>query len=132
MLEKTTQIRVRYADTDQMGFVYYGKYAEYFEVARTELFRSIGVNYKDLEENHSLLLPVLTLQVEYKKSAKYDDLLAIHVSIPKKPQVKIVFEYQIKNQHGEFLTTGKTELVFLDKKTHHPKRPPKEIMEKFS
>ena len=131
MLQATTQLRVRYAETDQMGYVYYGNYATYFEVARVELLRKHGIKYKELEEA-GIMLPVLKLEINYHKPAKYDDLLTIKTEIKKQPSIIIEFHFKIYNQQNELLTTGFTSLVFIDMKRNKPTRPPKEISNLFS
>lgn len=118
-----TQIRVRYAETDQMGYVYYGNYAMYYEVARTESLRNLGVTYKELEE-FGVMLPVADLQIKYIKPAFYDDLLTIKVSIAQLPKVKIAFDYEVLNEKQELLQIGGTTLVFVNIKTGRPCRMP--------
>lgn len=130
MLQATTQLRVRYAETDQMGYVYYGNYATYFEVARVELLRNNGISYKELEEA-GIMLPVLKLEVNYHKPAKYDDLLTIKTEIKKQPSITIEFHFKIYNEENELLTTGFTSLVFIDMKRNRPTRPPKVILDLF-
>ena len=100
MKKFTTNIRVRYGETDQMGVVYHGNYATYFEVARTEWLRNLGVTYKGLE-NNGIMLPVISLSFNFLKSAKYDDLLSISVFLKKSPLVKIEFDYEIYNHNNE-------------------------------
>ncbi|HFS67845.1 MAG TPA: acyl-CoA thioesterase [Flavobacteriia bacterium] len=131
MLTATTQIRVRYSETDQMGYVYYGNYAAYFEVARVELLRTYNISYKELESK-GIMLPVIKLEVNYHKPGKYDDLLTIKTSINKKPGVTIDFDFEIYNEQNELITTGFTKLVFIDMKRNRPTKPPKEILDLFS
>lgn len=107
-----TQIRVRYADTDQMGFVYYGNYARFFEIGRVEALRSLGIAYKDLEQK-GILMPVLENYSKYIRPAYYDDLLKLVVRIKEKPATRIRFEYEIFNQEGTLIHIGHTVLVFL-------------------
>ncbi len=128
MLESTTKIRVRYAETDQMGYVYYGNYATYFEVARVELLRVNNISYKELEDT-GIMLPVLKLEVNYHKPGKYDDLLTIKTIIKKKPSVRIEFDFEIFNEQNELITTGCTSLVFIDMKRNRPTKAPKIIMD---
>jgi acyl-CoA thioester hydrolase len=128
MFKAKTQLRVRYAETDQMGYVYYGNYAMYFEVARVEAMRSVGFSYKEMEED-GILMPVLESYISYLKPGKYDELLSIHTQIQELPGVKIRFDYQISNEAGEQLTRGWTTLAFLKKDNHQPTRPPKKLME---
>lgn len=124
------KIRVRYSETDQMAYVYYGNYAQYFEVARVEWLRKLGLSYKKLEED-GIMLPVLKLEVNYHKPAKYDDLLTIKTTVKKKPLVKIEFDFEIFNEENELLTTGYTSLVFIDMKRNRPTKAPKNILQLF-
>ncbi len=124
MYQTEVQIRVRYAETDQMGFVYYGNYATYYEVARVEAFRNLGFPYKKLEDM-GVGMPVLSLNVNYHQPAKYDDLLTVSVTIPERPRARIKFNYEVTNQEGSRINTGQTELVFMNMKTGRPVRLPK-------
>jgi len=119
----TTKIRVRYAEVDQSGFVYNGNYAIYYEVGRTEALRSMGSTYKKMEES-GIIMPLVNQYFRYHKPAKYDDLLTITTRIPKLPQARIRFEYEIHNQHGELLNTGYNELIFLHTEKQRPQRAP--------
>jgi acyl-CoA thioester hydrolase len=130
MMTHETKIRVRYGETDQMAYVYYGNYAQYFEVARVEWLRELGISYKSLEEN-GIMLPVLKLEVNYHKPAKYDDLLSIKTTVKKRPLVKIEFEFEIYNEKNELLTTGFTSLVFIDIKRNRPTKAPESILQLF-
>lgn len=122
-----TKIRVRYAETDQMGYVYYGNYATYYEVARVEMLRSLGTSYKSLEEQ-GIMMPVLELQSQYLRPAKYDDLITVRVQMPEKPTVRIRFTYEIFSETGERLNTGETTLVFVDIERNKPCRAPDEFI----
>ena len=124
-------VRVRYAETDQMGVVYHGNYAEYFEMGRVEWLRSLGVSYKSLEES-GIMLPVVSLTMNYKKPARYDDLLKVRTLLKKQEGVKIEFDYEIYNEIGELLTTGYSMLVFVDMKTGRPVSPPQYLKEKLN
>lgn len=128
MFRAKTQIRVRYAETDQMGYVYYGNYAMYFEVARVEALRAVGFSYRVMEDS-GILMPVLESHIAYLKPGKYDDLLTIQTIIPEIPGVKIRFEYQVSNEAGEQIARGWTTLAFLRKENHQPTRPPKDLLE---
>ncbi len=130
MIKNETKIRVRYGETDQMGYVYYGNYAEFFEVGRVEWLRSLGVTYKSLEDT-GIMLPVLNLNVNYLKPAKYDDLLTIKTILRKKPLVKIEFDFEVYNEQNELLTTGFTSLVFVDMKKNKPIKAPQALLEKI-
>lgn len=94
MQTHTIKIRVRYGETDQMGYVYYGNYAQYFEMGRVEWLRNLGVSYKEMEE-HGVMLPVVNLNVNYLKPAKYDNLLTLKTTLIKKPSAKIGFDFQL-------------------------------------
>jgi len=127
------QVRVRYGETDQMGYVYYGNYAMYYEVGRVESLRKLGLSYKELEDL-GVMLPVLENRSKYLSAALYDDLLKIVTTIREKPGVRIKFEYDIFNESGKLIHQGETLLAFVDKKTGKPCRPPKEfekILEPF-
>lgn len=125
------QIRVRYAETDQMGYVYYGNYAAFYEIARTEMLRSTGISYKELEEM-GVMLPVTEMKTKYLKPGKYDDLITIRVTIRQKPAVRIIFEYELFNEGGELLNQGETTLVFVNMEKNRPCMPPQVFLDKMS
>ena len=131
MKKFSTNIRVRYGETDQMGVVYHGNYATFFEVARTEWLRNVGVSYNDLE-NRGIILPVISLSFNFIKPAKYDDILIISVFLKKNPLVKIEFDYEIVNQNKEKISTGNSVLAFMDRKTNKPTKCPNYILEKLN
>jgi acyl-CoA thioester hydrolase len=126
MFTHTTKIRVRYSETDQMGYVYYGRYAEYFEAGRVEAFRSLGISYKELEEQ-GIMMPVLNLQVNYYKPLYYDEELTVQVTIHKLPTLRIQFIYKVFNAAGELTADGETTLLFVDAATRKPMRMPAEV-----
>ena len=123
-----TQLRVRYSETDQMGFCYYGNYATYFEVGRVEAMRSIGMSYKAIEESGKML-PVISYNVEFLNPAKYDDLLLIRTSIKKLEGAKLYFSYEIYNESSIQLCTAETVLVFVNATSKKPTQAPKELIE---
>lgn len=123
MITHDTDLRVRYGETDQMGYVYYGDYAEYFEVGRVEALRSLGFPYRRLEEE-GVMLPVHDLRITYHKPARYDDLLTIRTIIRTLPSVRIVFDYEVRNESGDLLCEAATTLVFVDRATMRPRRAP--------
>ena len=125
-----TTIRVRYAETDKMGYVYYGNYTQYYEVGRVEALRALGSSYKDMEDN-GVMLPVYTCNIKYLKPALYDDLLIIKTIIREIPTVKISFEYEIYNQKNELINKANTVLVFIDKATNRPCTAPSSFLEKI-
>ena len=123
MKNSSTKTRVRYSETDQMGVVYHGNYAQFFEMGRTEWLRSLGVTYKDMEIN-GIILPVVSINLTFIKSALYDDILTIHTFLKKEPMVKIEFNYEIKNQLDELICTGSSVLAFINSKNMKPTRCP--------
>ena len=122
-----TQLRVRYGETDQRGYCYYGNYAQYFEVGRVEAMRELGISYKDIE-NKGFMLPVSTFSVKYKAPALYDDLLTITTNIVDLKGVRLYFEYEIKNEKNQLLATAETVLVFVDRTTMKPVLPPTDFV----
>ncbi|QCX53713.1 thioesterase family protein [Elizabethkingia sp. JS20170427COW] len=127
MIHTTHSIRVRYAETDPMKYVYYGNYAAYFEVARVELFRSLGISYDEIE-NRGIWLPVSEYHIKYIKPGKYDQELTIHTTVKAKPGVRIVFDYEIYNDQGEKITEASTTLFFMDATTQRVTRCPGWLM----
>lgn len=130
MYVSETTVRVRYAETDRMGYVYYGNYTQYFEVGRVEALRQLGTSYKEMEES-GVMLPVYTCNLKYLKPAYYDDLLIIKTTIKELPTAKINFDYEIFNQKNELLNTGNTTLVFINTTTNKPCPAPESFMEKI-
>ncbi|MFB9864074.1 acyl-CoA thioesterase [Rufibacter immobilis] len=131
MFESEVQIRVRYAETDQMGYVYYGNYGAYYEVARTETFRQLGINYKEMEAE-GVMMPVLELRCKYIRPARYDDLLTVKLLLKEKPKgARIKFEYEVYNQAQELLNIGETIMVFVDMKSGRPTAIPAYIHDKL-
>jgi len=126
-----TQLRVRYADTDQMGYVYYGNYAAYYEVARVESLRHLGYAYRDLERQGTMM-PVLENHSRFLLPAMYDELLRIEVTMKEPPSVRILFFYKIFNEEDKLIHTGNTLLAFVKIDTGRPCRPPKILLELFN
>lgn len=122
--------RIRYGETDQMGVVYHGNYAQYFEIGRTEWLRNLGITYKQMEEE-GIKLPVISLMVNFKKSACYDDIIKVKTTLKKMPTASIEFDYEIVNEMGEILTTGNTVLAFIDINRNRPTRCPRYILDKL-
>lgn len=115
MIRSETKIRVRYGETDQMGYVYYGVYAQYYEVGRVEAMRLLGFSYKEVEER-GLLLPVIEFSIQYKKPAFYDEEITVVTYLKQIPTgLRLPFEYECYNEKGELLNTGKVTLVSKDK-----------------
>jgi len=130
MHEHRTEIRVRYSETDRMGYVYYGNYAVYFEVARVETLKALGVSYKELEDS-GIMLPVLDYSIKYFKPAYYDDLLTVKTVIPEEPGVRIRFQYETYNHEGFILNKAETSLVFVDSTSMRPIKTPELILKKL-
>lgn len=122
------KVRVRYAETDQMGVVYHGNYAQYFEMGRVEWLRNLGFSYKWMEET-GIMLPVVSLTMNYLKPARYDDELTVKTLFKSQTSVKIEFDYEIYNLNNELLTTGSSILVFVDMKTGRTISPPDYVTE---
>ncbi|MFH1194514.1 MAG: thioesterase family protein [bacterium] len=132
MIKQTTTIRVRYAETDKMQFVYNGKYLEYFEVGRTELLRQSGLAYSELE-NQGYQLPLIETGIKFKSPGKYDDLLCIEATVRELFSAKVHIEYRITRQEtGELIAEGFTTHMFIKSDTKKPVRPPKIYIEALS
>jgi len=127
MYTSETTVRVRYGETDQMGYVYYGYYAMYYEVARVESLRKLGLTYKSIEAQ-GIIMPVLENKSKYIVPGRYDELLRIVCTIRQKPGIRIKFEYEIYNEAGLLLHTGEALLAFVSKATGRPCRPPEVMM----
>jgi acyl-CoA thioester hydrolase len=129
MYESTTQLRVRYAETDQMNVVYYGNYAQYFEVGRVEAFRQMGISYKDIEAS-GFIMPVVEMNIRFLRPATYDELLTIKTQVRQLPvRHKINFHQEVYNEQGKLLVSGNIELFFLDAKTWKRAEAPPAIRE---
>lgn len=128
MFSHQSFVRVRYAETDQMGFVYYGHYATYFEVARVEAMKALGISYRSLEED-GILMPVMAYSIQYKKPGRYDELLRIETRIDTLPSLRIRFKYTTFNENNEVLNQAETELVFIDKAKNRPVKAPLSLLD---
>ena len=128
MKNHQVEVRVRYSETDQMGVVYHGNYIPYFEIGRVEWLRNKGISYKSMEES-GIALPIVSMNINYKKSARYDELLTVHTTFKSQSSVKIEFDCAIYNEAKELLTTAHFILVFLALKTGRPIAPPDYILE---
>lgn len=131
MFSHSTKIRVRYADTDQMGYMYYGNYAEFYEVGRVEMLRSLGMTYKSMEES-GIIMPVTELKCKYIKPALYDEEITVKVFIDRMPSVRIHFRYELYNEKDELINNGETTLVFINKDMNKPCLPPADFLGKLS
>jgi acyl-CoA thioester hydrolase len=128
MITDEIQIRPRYGEVDQMGYVYHANYVSYCHQARTELLRKYGVDDQILDENN-IMLPVINFQINYKKPSHYDELLTIRTTIKKLPEVRFEFEFEIINQKGELISTASSTIAFIDKNTRIPMRAPKIVIQ---
>lgn len=130
MIVNETKIRVRYSETDQMGFVYYGNYPQFYEVGRTESLRSLGTSYKKLEDE-GIWMPVISMNLKYIKPGRYDDLLTVRTIVKELPKTRMQFHYEIYNEAGDLLNEGDTTLIFLSKEKNRPVRCPEWLYEIF-
>ena len=128
MIKGDIKLRVRYSDTDQMGYVYYGRYASYYEIARVELFRNLGFSYKKLEEE-GIGMPVIDMETKYLLPIKYDEEITISTRIEKLPSSRIIFHYEILNQNNDLANTAKTTLTFINLLNKRPVKTPKELLD---
>lgn len=122
--------RVRYGETDQMGVVYHGNFAQYLELGRVEWLRTLGVSYRKMEED-GIMLPVISLHVDFIKPAFYDDLLTVRTILKEKPSVRIKFDYEVFNEASELLATAHTVLVFMDRNRNRPIKCPDWLLERI-
>ena len=129
MISHTFKTKIYYKDIDQMGIVYYSRYFEFFESARTELLKSIGLAVRDIEK-HNIFLPVVSATCDYHKSAKFEDELTIIASILESPSARLNIEYKVLASDKSVLATGKTIHGFIDK-SGKPKRPPRLLVSKI-
>jgi acyl-CoA thioester hydrolase len=131
MYSHEVTIRVRYGETDQMGYLYYGNYAEYFEVGRVELIRSLGLSYKELEEVHGIWLPVVSLEMRFVRPAYYDDLLTVRSTLKEMPDEHITFHVEILNEKRKLVNSGRVRLCFFDAKSKKVVMAPDFLLERL-
>jgi acyl-CoA thioester hydrolase len=134
MIENNTTFKIRYSETDQMGYAHHGNYAQYFEIGRLELLHELGISYKKMEDE-GLILPVYSINTRFIQPAKFDDTVRLRTLLKEIPGARITFEYEIYNTENKKISTGETVLVFVDTKKNRPIKIPKDlllkIMEKF-
>ena len=128
MFTSETSVRVRYADTDQMGYVYHARYLEYLEVGRTDLVRQLGLPYAEVEKR-GILMPVIDLSIKYKQPAYYDNVLRIRTTVPEMPKASFPFRYEVYNEQNQLILTAELRLAFIDKARQRPVRVPDFIRE---
>ena len=124
-----TQIRVRYGETDQMGYLYYGTYAQYYEVGRAEAIRSLGLSYKEMETIHGVMMPVMSLQMRFVRPALYDDLLTIRTTLRHLPTDTMTFHVEIFNEKKKLLNGGSVKLCFVEMKTNQSVPTPQYLLD---
>jgi len=125
-ISNITEFRPRYSETDQMGVVYYGNYASYFEVGRVELLRQIGMTYAQMEETGTML-PVVHMSIDFKRGARYDEQIFLETKLIELPTRKISFYHHLRDGSGNTLVIGKVVLVFCDTNTFKPKSCPSDL-----
>jgi acyl-CoA thioester hydrolase len=130
MFEHSTKIRVRYGETDQMGYMYYGNYAEFYEVGRVEMLRSLGLTYSGMEQS-GIKMPVLELNCKYLKPALYDEEITVKVIMDKMPGIRIHFRYELYNEKQELINKGETLLVFVNMQSNRPCLPPQDFLDRL-
>ncbi len=123
--------RVRYGETDPMGYLYYGHYAHYYEIGRVEMLRALGLSYKSLEEDHHIMMPVVSMQVRYLRPARYDDLVTIRTTLRKLPQDYITFQVEVWHENGQLLNSATVRLCFVDMHTGKRVPPPELLLQKL-
>jgi len=130
MFVSETQLRVRYGETDQMGFAYYGNYALYFEVGRADAMRRLGMTYRQME-GKGVYMPIAQMTVKYLRPARYDDLLTIRTIVRDIPTSRMIFDYEVYNEDGTLLCQGNTVLAFIKYENHRPCPAPHWFLEKL-
>lgn len=130
MFVSETKVRVRYGETDQMGYMYHGNYAQFYEIGRVESLRQVGLSYKGIEEQ-GVMMPVLEIQSKFIKPALYDDEITIRTIMRELPSVRISFDFEMFNQHGELIHTATVKLVFVRSADMRPMRCPETLLEVY-
>ncbi len=131
MLSHQFKKRVRYGETDQMGYLYYGHYAQYYEIGRVELIRSLGLTYREMEEHHQIGMPVVSMQTRYLRPAKYDELITIQTQLQQLPEDYITFAMELFNEDNKLVNAGKVRLCFVNNQTGKRVPAPLFLIEKL-
>jgi acyl-CoA thioester hydrolase len=126
-----TQVRVRYGETDQMGYLYYGNYALYYEVGRVEMLRSLGITYKEMEATYHIMMPVMSLQMRFVRPALYDELLTIKTTLREFPEQNITFHVEVLNEKKKLVNGGSVKLCFVDMPTNKTVNAPMFLTDKL-
>ena len=124
-------IRVRYGETDQMSYLYYGNYALYFEVARAEAMRNLGITYKYQEEVLRVMMPVMTLNTRFLRPARYDDLLTVRSTVRQLPSDFMRFHHEVFNEQGKLIAGGEVKLAFVNADTGKRASAPEYLLEQL-
>jgi acyl-CoA thioester hydrolase len=124
--------RVRYGETDQMGYLYYGNYAQYYEIGRVEMLRSLGLTYRSMELEEGIMMPVVAMQVRYIRPALYDELITIKTSLRKAPGKFITFHMELFNEKGKLINGGTVKLCFVDQKSNRTVPAPSFLTDKLA
>ncbi|MEZ4959276.1 MAG: thioesterase family protein [Saprospiraceae bacterium] len=132
MYQHETQKRVRYGETDQMGYLYYGRYADLYEIGRVEMLRSLGLAYRDMEEKERIMMPVASMEMRFVRPAKYDEMLTIRTILPQLPTKDIVFQVEIFNENRKLVNAGTVRLAFVDMTTKKTIPAPDFLLEKLT
>lgn len=132
MISHTYPKRVRYAETDQMGYLYYGNYATYYEIGRVEMLRSLGITYRWMEEQAGIMMPVVNLQMRFVRPAKYDEEIRITTSLKNLPDRFIVFHMELHNEAGKLVNGGTVKLCFFDQSSSRTVPAPNFLLEKLT
>jgi acyl-CoA thioester hydrolase len=128
MISFETQIRVEYHDTDQMGVVHHSNYVKFFEVARTEWLRAIGLTYAEMERR-GVMMPIVDVAVKYRNPAVYDELISVTAFVDALPMARMTFRYEVRGEDGREIASGSTTLGFIDSVTRRPMRAPQWLLE---
>ncbi len=129
MISHKTSLRVRYGETDQMGYLYYGNYAQYYEVGRVEFLRSLGLTYDKMETEHEVMMPVVNMECRFIRPALYDNLITIETSLRKLPDQSITFHMELKNEEGNVVNGGRVKLCFVHARTKKRIPAPKVLLD---
>lgn len=127
-----TQVRVRYGETDQMGYLYYGNYALYYEVGRAEMIRSLGLSYQEMESQFGIMMPVMSLQMRFVRPALYDELVTIRTTLRELPSSTMTFHHELFNEKKKLLNGGSVKLCFVEMATNKTVAPPQYMIEKLT
>ena len=131
MYQHEFQKRVRYAETDQMSYLYYGNYATYYEIGRVEMLRSLGLTYKAMEEEHGIIMPVTNLEMRFVRPGRYDELLTIKTSLRQLPDKYIIFHVEILNEKHKLVNGGRVKLCFVNSENNKAVSAPDYLLEKL-